>query len=53
MGEVQLGIPLKEEEIDKIVAFLDSLTGTIPEDALRLPVLPPSTPDTPKPTIGD
>jgi cytochrome c peroxidase len=53
MGEVQLGIPLKEEEIDKIVAFLDSLTGTIPEDALRLPVLPPSTSDTPKPTIED
>ena len=53
MGEVQLGILLKEEEIDKIVAFLDSLTGEIPHDALQLPVLPPSTPDTPKPTIGD
>jgi len=38
MGEVQLGIPLKEEEIDKIVVFLDSLTGEIPNDALKLPV---------------
>lgn len=53
MGEVQLGLPLTEEEIDKIVAFLDSLTGEIPKDALQLPILPPSTPDTPKPTIGD
>jgi cytochrome c peroxidase len=32
MGETQLGINLTEEEIDKIVAFLDSLTGKIPED---------------------
>jgi len=53
MGEVQLGLPLTEEEIDKVVAFLDSLTGEIPNDALKLPVLPPSTPDTPKPTIED
>jgi cytochrome c peroxidase len=51
MGETQLGINLTEEEIDKIVAFLDSLTGKIPEDALKLPVLPPSSPKTPKPQI--
>lgn len=51
MGETQLGVTLTEEEIDKIVAFLDSLTGEIPKDALQLPVLPPSRPDTPKPQL--
>jgi len=49
MGETQLGIKLTDDEADKIVAFLKSLTGKIPEDALKLPVLPPSTPETPKP----
>ncbi|WP_299209635.1 cytochrome-c peroxidase [Thermocrinis sp.] len=49
MGETQLGITLTEEEVAKIVAFLDSLTGRIPEHALKLPVLPPSSPNTPKP----
>lgn len=51
MGETQLGIELTDEEIDKIVAFLDSTTGKIPEDALKMPVLPPSSPKTPKPQI--
>jgi len=51
MGEYQLGINLTDEEIDKIVAFLDSLTGKIPEKALQLPVLPPSAPNTPKPQL--
>ncbi|MEZ0323157.1 MAG: cytochrome-c peroxidase [Hydrogenothermaceae bacterium] len=51
MGETQLGINLTDEEVDKIVAFLDSTTGKIPEDALKMPVLPPSTPKTPKPHI--
>ena len=49
MGETQLGIKLTDDEADKIVAFLNSLTGKIPEDSLKLPVLPPSTPETPKP----
>jgi len=51
MGETQLGIELKDKEIEDIVAFLYSLTGVIPENALKLPVLPPSTPDTPKPQL--
>jgi len=51
MGETQLGISLTDEEIDKIVAFLDSLTGKIPEDALKMPVLPPSSTKTPKPQL--
>ncbi|EDP73719.1 cytochrome-c peroxidase [Hydrogenivirga sp. 128-5-R1-1] len=51
MGEYQLGINLTDEEVDKIVAFLDSLTGKIPKEALQLPVLPPSAPNTPKPQL--
>lgn len=51
MGRTQLGIELSEGEIEDIVVFFDSLTGDIPEHALRLPVLPPSTPDTPRPGI--
>lgn len=51
MGRTQLGIQLTDQEVDEIVAFLDSLTGEIPEDALKLPVLPPSSKDTPKPRL--
>lgn len=49
MGDSQLGIQLSDEEISSIVIFLDSMTGEIPEEALRLPVLPPSTAQTSKP----
>ncbi|NPA58281.1 MAG: cytochrome-c peroxidase [Aquificae bacterium] len=51
MGETQLGITLSNEELDKIVAFLNSLTGEIPETARTMPVLPPSTTETPKPRL--
>jgi len=51
MGETQLGRKLTESETNDIIAFLKSLTGTIPEDALKLPILPPSTSQTPKPHI--
>jgi len=51
MAEYQLGIKLTEDEVDKIVAFLDSLTGEIPVEARTMPVLPPSTPKTPKPQL--
>jgi cytochrome c peroxidase len=40
MGKVQLGRSLSEEELGDIKAFLDSLTGEIPEDALCVPILP-------------
>ncbi len=50
MGETQFGVELTDEEVDSIVSFLDSLTGTIPEGALTLPVLPPSSVDTPRPS---
>ncbi|MEE9253132.1 MAG: cytochrome-c peroxidase [Thermodesulfobacteriota bacterium] len=51
MGRTQLGMELRDDEVDKITTFLDSLTGVIPHDALVLPVLPPSTPNTPKPAL--
>lgn len=51
MGETQLGRKLTPAETNDIVAFLKSLTGTIPSDALQLPILPPSSPRTPKPQL--
>jgi len=49
MADIQLGTPLTDADAKLIVAFLKSLTGRIPQDALTLPVLPPSTAETPKP----
>jgi cytochrome c peroxidase len=40
MGKIQLGKDLTQLQIDDIVAFLKSLTGKIPEDALKVPLLP-------------
>ncbi len=40
MGKVQLGKELPQEDISDIKAFLKSLTGKIPEDALIVPELP-------------
>ena len=48
MAESQLGAELSEGEVTQIVAFLNSLTGTMPE--ITLPVLPPETAGTPRPT---
>jgi cytochrome c peroxidase len=50
MADIQLGRTLNDGETKAIVTFLRSLTGEIPKDALLLPVLPPSTKDTPKPS---
>ncbi len=49
MGSAQLGITLKDEEIEAIVAFLKSLTGRQPE--LTYPILPPITENTLPPEI--
>lgn len=49
MAKTQLGKDLTDQQVEDIVAFLKSLTGKIPEDALKTPVLPPSTDKTPKP----
>jgi cytochrome c peroxidase len=48
MAESQLGETLKPEETTQIVAFLESLTGALPP--VTLPVLPPETAATPRPT---
>ena len=42
MGKVQLGRDLSKEELGNINGFLKSLTGKIPEDALKIPLLPSS-----------
>ena len=40
MGKIQLGKDLNKSQVEEIVTFLKSLTGKIPEDALRVPLLP-------------
>jgi cytochrome c peroxidase len=40
MGKIQLGRDLTQPQIEDIVAFFKSLTGKIPEDALKGPLLP-------------
>lgn len=47
MGRIQLGRNFTKDENAKIVAFLKTLTGKQPH--LTLPILPPSSKDTPKP----
>lgn len=47
MGRIQLGRKFTEEENAKIVAFLKTLTGDQPRFAL--PLLPPSSDNTPRP----
>ena len=51
VAEDMLGKDFSPEENSLIVAFLQSLTGEIPAYALELPVLPPSTPVTPRPVF--
>ena len=41
MGKIQLGKDLDKSQVEEIVTFLKSLTGEIPEDALKVPLLPP------------
>lgn len=48
MAESQLGQKLAEDEVNQIVAFLQSLTGEVPE--ISIPTLPPETDTTPRPT---
>lgn len=50
MGTAQLGEELTNEDAELIVAFLNSLTGRMPEVAY--PVLPAETASTPKPTAA-
>jgi cytochrome c peroxidase len=48
MAESQLGESLTDDETTKIVAFLDSLTGELPE--ITTPILPAETATTPRPS---
>ncbi len=47
MASTQLGIKLSQDEVNKITAFLKTLTGERPR--VEYPILPPSTDKTPKP----
>jgi cytochrome c peroxidase len=49
MGKHQLGLNLEQREVSAIVEWLGSLSGRIPTDYIKPPVLPPSTDKTPKP----
>ena len=40
MGKIQVGRDLNKSQVEEIVTFLKSLTGKIPEDALKVPLLP-------------
>jgi len=40
MGKIQLGKDLNKPQVEEVVTFLKSLTGEIPEDALKVPLLP-------------
>ncbi len=51
MAQTQIGAELSDEEAGDIVAFLGSLTGQQP--VVELPLLPPSTGDTPKPVLTE
>jgi cytochrome c peroxidase len=50
MATAQLGIELSPEQSRSISAFLESLTGRQP--VVDYPLLPASTPDTPRPELG-
>jgi cytochrome c peroxidase len=42
MGKVQSARNLGDDQIEVIIFFLESLTGPIPDDLLRMPLLPPT-----------
>jgi cytochrome c peroxidase len=50
MGDIQLGMKISDKDADKIVTFLNSLTGKKPE--VTYPVLPVITDKTPKPDMN-
>src|SRR5215510_4598613 len=49
MARVQLGVKLKDSEVDDMIAFLNSLTGDLPADFATAPILPPAAVTIPKP----
>lgn len=53
MARYELGRKLSPADVTSIVAWLETLTGEIPQDYIRPPKLPPSTSRTPKPSESD
>lgn len=53
MAEYQVGKTLKDSQIQSIQLWMASLTGEIPADYIKEPVLPKSTSRTPKPSEAD
>jgi cytochrome c peroxidase len=49
MARVQLGREIPEADLNALMAFYNTLEGTIPAYALELPVLPASSVTTPRP----
>jgi cytochrome c peroxidase len=47
MARHQLGKQLDAEQVDLLVAFLESLTGRVDADYVARPTLPESGPETP------
>jgi cytochrome c peroxidase len=50
MARVQLGREINDADLDALMAWYDTLEGEIPAYALQLPVLPASSPTTPRPS---
>jgi cytochrome c peroxidase len=53
MAEYQLGKSLSPAQLDSITVWLKSLTGELPAELIKEPVLPKSTARTPKPDLSD
>jgi cytochrome c peroxidase len=53
MSEYQRGMRLNEREVRSIASWLGSLTGDLPSDLIREPVLPKGTRSTPQPETGE
>jgi cytochrome c peroxidase len=53
MAEYQLGKTLTDAQVKSISTWLGVLTGDLPAEYIKMPVLPKSTAKTPKPGIGD
>jgi len=51
MAEYQLGKTLSDTQVKSIVTWLGALTGIIPAEYIKVPVMPKSTAKTPKPDI--
>jgi cytochrome c peroxidase len=52
MADYQLGRSLAPKDVTSIIAFLKTLTGDLPTEYIKEPVLPKSTAKTPKPEKG-